>query len=81
MREKQGGELTKDPSYITLLDIFKAVEPKDELFAVHEKTNAECPVGKNIQSSLNVTVTRVQNAMEQELRSQSLKDVMNHLFQ
>ncbi len=75
-----GSELTKDPADISLLDIFKAVEPKDELFAVHEKTNPNCEVGKNIQSTLDVTFDRVQQAMENELANQSLKDVMNHLF-
>lgn len=76
---KTGAELTKEPSDITLLDIFKAVEPKDELFAIHEKPNPACPVGRNIQSALDLTFTRVQTAMEEELRSQSLQDVMNTL--
>jgi Rrf2 family protein len=75
-----GSELTKDPAHISLLDIFKAVQPKDELFAVHEKPNPNCEVGKNIQSTLDVTFDRVQQAMENELANQSLKDVMNHLF-
>lgn len=78
---KTGGVLTKDPAHITLLDIFRAVEPKKDLFAVHEKPNPECPVGKNIQSALDVTFGRAQTAMEQELNSQTLKDVMNHLLQ
>ena len=76
---KTGAELTKEPSDTTLLDIFKAVEPKDELFAIHEKPNPACPVGRNIQSALDLTFTRVQTAMEEELRSQSLQDVMNTL--
>lgn len=75
-----GSELTKDPAHISLLDIFKAVQPKDELFAIHEKPNPNCAVGKNIQSALDVTFDRAQRAMETELANQSLKDVMNHLF-
>ncbi|MCI2255669.1 Rrf2 family transcriptional regulator [Domibacillus sp. PGB-M46] len=77
---KTGAALTKDPADITLLDIFRAVEPKEELFAIHEKPNPECAVGKNIQSALDVTFGRAQTAMEQELSSQTLKDVMNHLL-
>ncbi|OLN22112.1 transcriptional regulator [Domibacillus antri] len=75
-----GSELTRDPADISLLDIFKAVEPKDELFAMHEKPNPNCPVGQNIQSTLDVTFHRAQTAMEKELANQSLKDIMNHLF-
>ncbi|MEK3646729.1 MULTISPECIES: Rrf2 family transcriptional regulator [unclassified Aeribacillus] len=78
---RTGAKLTKNPEDITLLDIFKAVEPKDELFAIHENPNPNCPVGKNIQSALDSTFTRVQKAMEDELASQSLKDVMGHFLQ
>lgn len=77
---KIGAELTKKPEDISLLEIFKAVEPKDELFAIHNKPNPDCPVGKNIQTTLDTSFERVQSAMEQELENQSLKDIMSHLF-
>lgn len=77
-----GATLTKDPAEISLLDIYRGVQKKDEpLFALHDSPNPNCPVGKNIQGTLNETFGSVQKAMENELASKSLKDVSNHLFQ
>jgi len=75
-----GASLKKDPSEITLLEVYRAVQSKEELFAVHDNPNPDCPVGKNIQRALDETFGSVQRAMENELASKSLYDVMNHLF-
>ncbi|OWW09533.1 transcriptional regulator, partial [Bacillus sp. MB353a] len=63
-----------------LLEVYRAVQKQEELFAVHENPNPKCPVGKKIQNALDETFESVQKAMENELASKSLKDVMNHLF-
>ncbi|KXZ17084.1 transcriptional regulator [Bacillus nakamurai] len=75
-----GASLKKDPSEISLLEVYRAVQKKEELFAVHDNPNPDCPVGKNIQQALDETFGSVQRAMENELASKSLYDVMNHLF-
>ncbi|MFC7394808.1 Rrf2 family transcriptional regulator [Scopulibacillus cellulosilyticus] len=75
-----GTFLAKDPSDISLLDVYRAVQTKDELFAIHEQPNPNCPVGKNIQSTLNETFHDVQKAMENELAGKSIKDILDHLF-
>ncbi|PLT34054.1 Rrf2 family transcriptional regulator [Bacillus sp. V5-8f] len=75
-----GASLTKETSEISLLDIYKAIHGKDELFAVHENPNLNCPVGKKIQSTLGDTFYSVQKAMENELAKKSLKDVIEHLL-
>ncbi|RFU63725.1 Rrf2 family transcriptional regulator [Peribacillus glennii] len=75
-----GASLTKKTSEISLLDIYKAILNKDELFAIHENPNVNCPVGKKIQSTLNCTFHTVQKAMEDELANKTLKDVIEHLF-
>ncbi|PJZ02000.1 Rrf2 family transcriptional regulator [Bacillus vallismortis] len=75
-----GASLKKDPADISLLDVYRAVQKQDELFAVHENPNPNCPVGRKIQNALDETFESVQKAMENELASKSLKDVMNHLF-
>ncbi|USK92893.1 Rrf2 family transcriptional regulator [Rossellomorea marisflavi] len=76
-----GFNLTRDPQDITLLDIYKAVNMEKELFSIHDKPNPKCPVGKRIQGTLDETFRSVQAAMENELNEQTLKDIMNHLFQ
>ncbi|WP_141432754.1 Rrf2 family transcriptional regulator [Bacillus sp. 03113] len=76
-----GPTLKKAPSEISLMEIYKAVQNKEELFVIHEKPNPDCPVGRQIQSALDVTFLEVQKAMENELASKSLQDVMNHLVE
>ncbi|KAA6448048.1 Rrf2 family transcriptional regulator [Bacillus atrophaeus] len=75
-----GASLKKDPADISLLEVYRAVQKQEELFAVHDNPNPKCPVGKRIQCALDETFESVQKAMEDELASKSLNDVMNHLF-
>ncbi|MDX8046410.1 Rrf2 family transcriptional regulator [Gracilibacillus sp. S3-1-1] len=74
-----GYSLVKQPEEITLLDIYKAVTDEKELFAIHEKPNPNCDVGKSIQTALDISLTRAQLAMEQELAKQTLQDIIEHL--
>lgn len=78
---KSGAMLTKRPEDITLLMIYRAVESKDNLFSMHEHPNPACPVGRNIQSTLDNTFMRAQRALEAELEAETLADVMHHLAQ
>ncbi|MCY8265468.1 Rrf2 family transcriptional regulator [Bacillus haynesii] len=75
-----GATLKRDPEDISLLDIYRAVQPQEELFAIHDRPNPNCPVGRQIQTTLDQTFHSVQQAMENELASKSLKDVLTHLF-
>lgn len=75
-----GSSLKKDPSEISLLEIYKAVQLEDDLFAIHENPNPKCPVGRKIQLTLDTTFNAVQKAMENELASTSLRDVIDDLF-
>ncbi|OBZ16599.1 Rrf2 family transcriptional regulator [Bacillus sp. FJAT-26390] len=64
-----GAVLNRAAAEITLLDIYNAVHNngQDELFAIHEKPNPACPVGRNIQSSLEIAFNEAQKAMEDKL--------------
>lgn len=75
-----GYHLTKKTSDISLLEIYKAVQLPEELFAIHEKPNPDCPVGRKIQTTLDVTFKSIQKRMEEDLESKSLKHVIDHLF-
>ncbi len=76
-----GFTLTKGPEEITLLDIYKAVNLEKELFAIHDKPNPNCQIGREIQHTLDVTFDSVRQAMENELNSKTLQDVLQQLQQ
>lgn len=77
-RGSGGAVLAKPEDEITFLDIYKAVDcvGNGELFHFHEKPNPLCPVGRNIHAVLDDRLIKVQQAMEKELASVTLKDVL-----
>lgn len=78
-RGSGGAEMAKSPEEITLLDIYNAVECVEEgrLLHFHENPSQECPVGKNIHAVLDVRLEEIQKAMEREMRSISIQDIIN----
>ncbi len=74
-----GTTIAKSLDQITLFDIYQSVEcvENGELFHFHENPNMNCPVGKNIHNILDDKLMRVQKAMENELSSITLKDVID----
>lgn len=78
-RGSGGAVLAKPEGEITFLDIYKAVDcvGNGELFHFHENPNPLCPVGRNIHAVLDDRLIKVQQAMEKELASVTLKDVLD----
>lgn len=78
-RGSGGAAIAKPFDEITLLDIYRAVEPVENgnLFHFHENPNPDCPVGKNIHNILDNKLIRVQKAMEIELQSITLLEIIN----
>ena len=76
-----GTRIAKPLSEITFLDIYRAVEcvGENQLFHFHEHPNEKCPVGRNIHNVLDDKLQRVQQAMENELKSITLADVEDDL--
>jgi DNA-binding IscR family transcriptional regulator len=64
---------------ITLLDVFRAVESDREIFAIHARPNPACPIGARIQATLERFFGSAQQAMERELASTTLEDVVRDL--
>src|SRR3954447_8155905 len=63
-----GWSLLVDPERITLQDILRAVDPQDEIFALHRsRPNPECPCGQHIQSVLSEVYDKVQDGMTRQL--------------
>ncbi len=73
-----GMAIAKPMDQITLLDIFRAVEPLEngQLFHFHENPNASCPVGRNIHAGLDDKLLSIQNAMEDKMRKITLESVV-----
>ncbi len=78
-RGSGGTAIEKPLNEITLFDIYNAVEcvENDGLFHFHENPNALCPVGKNIHFILDVRLEQIQKAMEQEMKSITIQDIVN----
>lgn len=78
-RGSGGADIEKPLDEITLLDLYHAVEcvENGELFHFHESPNPLCPVGKNIHALLDGRLEEVQRAMEEEMSSVSIQDIMN----
>ncbi|WP_215113157.1 Rrf2 family transcriptional regulator [Exiguobacterium sp. s63] len=78
-----GATLTKTLTDISLLEIYQAVavvEP-NELFGIHEKPNPDCPIGRNIQATIEPIFITAQAAMEQVLEQIMLADVVKDIDQ
>lgn len=78
-RGSGGADIEKPLDQITLLDVYNAVECVEEgrLFHFHESPNPRCPVGKNIHALLDGRLEEIQEAMEREMRSMSIQDIMD----
>ncbi len=77
-RGSGGASFARPLEDITLLDIYRAVDcvEKGELFHFHENPNQKCPVGRNIHNILDDKLDRIQNAMEREMASIIMADVI-----
>ena len=76
-----GAKLAKSLSDITLFDIYKAVDvvQENELFSMHESPLPDCPVGKNIQNTIEPLFTSAQLAMEKVLKNVTIEDVVRDI--
>lgn len=72
--------LTKEPSQISLRDIYLAINMDHDLLHIDPKTNPQCIVGGNIQSSLDGFYARVQKAAFAEMSSISLADIIDDIL-
>lgn len=73
-----GATLKKEPRDITLLDIYRAVHAAEEnqLFRVHEDSNIQCVVGRNIEDTLQRELQEAQHALENRLAKTTLEQLI-----
>ncbi len=77
-RGSGGADIGKNLEDITLLDVYRAVECVEggKMFHFHENPNLLCPVGKNIHTLLDGRLKEIQEAMEKQMCSVSIKDIV-----
>lgn len=77
-RGSGGASIARPLKEISFLDIYHAVDciEHGELFHFHENPNTNCPVGRNIHVILDDRLRQVQKAMEDELASITLEEVL-----
>lgn len=78
-----GFKLVKKPENISLLDIYDSVMETESLhiFDIHQNPNDECIVGHNIRPVLNGMFRNMEERVENELSSITLKDAINNMRQ
>ncbi len=70
-----GFGMASAPANITLLDIYRAVEPQPDHGLERFSPNHKCPVGARIEIILRTAFFKAQTSMEAELARISLEDV------
>ena len=59
-----GASLSRPATQITLRDVWRAIHPeKERLIGVHKKTNAECPVGRQVPDLLRRRFDKAEAAL------------------
>lgn len=74
-----GFALASAPANITLLDVYRAVEPKEEQGLKRFDPSKQCPVGSKILAVLEGAFFKAQAGMEAELQKITLAEVERHL--
>jgi Rrf2 family protein len=74
-----GFTLASAPENISLLDIYRAVEPQPDHGLRHFSPNHKCPVGAKIETILHGVFFKAQASMEAELSSVTLAEVHRQL--
>lgn len=71
-----GAELARPAESISLYDVYRAVQPGEDLFALHPHGPCgTCPVGRGIVDVLEPVFDRAETALEQVLAGVSVRDV------
>jgi Rrf2 family protein len=77
-----GATLARDPAEITLLDVYRAVEERDELFSLPAQAPAaECSVGGHIRGVLGPIFCQAHRAVEGVLAGVTIEDVRQQVVQ
>lgn len=73
-----GAELCKDPSQITLYQIYAALEPNGvtSLIGIHPCEGRRCPVAQNIHKVLETPYHRIEDAVKEAMEEITLQSMI-----
>ena len=74
-------QLANDPTHITMLDVYRAVEGDKPLLHLDTHTNPECGVGVNVQIVIGELFDDVQRRAEEAMASVTLAEVIRRFEQ
>lgn len=77
---KVAPKLSRDPSQISLLDVYKAVEDNGNLLHIDDRTNPKCIVGGNIQNTLGDIYAAVQEDAEASMAKHTLAEIIGDIL-
>ena len=74
-----GTELCKDPSEITLYQIYNALEPDglSKLIGIHSCQNRKCPVAQNIHKVLENPYNQIEESIKHTMENITLKSMID----
>lgn len=82
IKSKEGGGviLAKEPTAISIYDVYGAIEPDfaGKLIGIHTHPNELCPVGRNINEVLNLSYFHVQNDLCESLKKSTLQEIIDN---
>ena len=74
-----GAELARSPEEISVWDIYQAVEQDglEKIMGIHPHPAETCPVGKRIETVLETSYQRIEDAVAQSMREIRLSDFVD----
>ena len=70
-----GALLVHPPSKISLLDVYRAIDEEQQVFALHDAPNPACPVGRNIDAVLKGRMLEAERALQAQLAKTTIADL------
>lgn len=70
-----GALLAHEASGITLLDVYRAIDEEQQVFALHDAPNPACPVGRNIDVVLRGRMIEAERALQAQLAKTTIADL------
>nr|WP_263314180.1 Rrf2 family transcriptional regulator [Mammaliicoccus sp. Marseille-Q6498] len=76
---KSGYKLSIPANQISLGDVYRLIQEEEHFAKIHQDTNPECVIGKNIQSALNGIYTNVDLKIIEELNQTTIEDLATEM--
>lgn len=75
-----GWRLLQEPAAINLRDVYRAIRHENVL-AMHQHPNPDCPIGGHIQETLGPVFDEAQGSLETTLEQFTILDVLENILE